>query len=132
MILRLSRSPCVGRLGVDPLSGRDLNPDFSVAVRDEHREWSYGALNGAADRVAAALAPILSDAGGRVALLLDHDATMIAAILGVLKAGGAYVPLDPGHPAERLSLIVEDSLACAVLTNAPRYGCGTARMNAKL
>src|SRR6185437_13320076 len=24
------------RLGVDPLSGRDFNPHFSVAVRDEH------------------------------------------------------------------------------------------------
>jgi hypothetical protein len=37
LIIRLSRSPSVSRLGVDPLSRRDLDPDFAVAVRDEHR-----------------------------------------------------------------------------------------------
>jgi len=88
-----------------------------IAVREAGREWTYAALDEAADRVAAAMAPTVGEEGARIALLLDHDAVMIAGILGVLKAGGAYVPLDPGHPAERLSHIVADCLASAVLTN---------------
>ncbi len=33
-----------------------------------------------------------------VGLLLEHDAPMIAATLGVLKSGKAYVPLDAAYP----------------------------------
>jgi len=97
-----------------------------IAVREAGREWSYAALDRAADRVAAALAPAVGEEGARVALLLDHDAAMIAGILGVLKAGGAYVPLDPSHPAERLSLIVGDSLASALLTNERNHSLAQA------
>src|SRR5207249_6062545 len=85
--------------------------------REAGREWTCASLVEAAERAAAALAPTVGDERARIALLLDHDAVMIAGILGVLKAGGAYVPLDPGHPAERLSHIVADCLASAVLTN---------------
>ena len=53
----------------------------------------------------------------RIALLFDHDAPMIASLLGTLKAGKIYVPLDPLYPAERLSYIFEDSQAGAILTN---------------
>ena len=34
----------------------------------------------------------------------------------VLKAGAAYVPLDPTYPADRLSLMLEDSGISVVLT----------------
>ena len=89
-----------------------------IAVREAGREWTYEALDRAANRVAATLAPEVGGPGARIALLLDHDANMIAGILGALKAGGAYVPLDPGHPAGWLSHIVADCQADAVLTNA--------------
>src|SRR5258707_1204997 len=42
---------------------------------------------------------------------------MIAAMLGVLKAGKTYVPLDPSYPVERLSQLLGDLQACALLTN---------------
>src|SRR5213075_3269684 len=51
-----------------------------------------------------------------VALLFDHDAPMIAAMLGALKAGKAYVPLDPSYPSERLAQIVKDSQAQVIIT----------------
>ena len=43
---------------------------------------------------------------------------MIVALLGILKAGGAYVALDPKYPAQRLSLMMEDSQANLVLSES--------------
>ena len=36
-------------------------------------------------------------------------------LLGILKAGGAYVPLDPQYPAERLAVLIEDTLLPVVV-----------------
>jgi len=88
-----------------------------IAVRTRDAVWTYEALNQAANRVAHALSASQEIDGARVALLLDHDAPMLAGILGVLKAGGAYVPLDPTHPSDRLFHIVADSMTTAVLTS---------------
>jgi non-ribosomal peptide synthetase component F len=54
---------------------------------------------------------------GQIALFLEHDASMIAAILGALKANKIYVPLDPLHPLSRISYILEDSQAGLLVTN---------------
>ena len=63
----------------------------------------------------------MTEPGTRVALLLGHDATMIAAVLGVLQSGAAYVPLDAAHPPERLAAIVRSSRPAALLADAPRW-----------
>ena len=42
---------------------------------------------------------------------------MIAAMLGVLKAGKTYVPVDPLYPPERISYILDDCQAVALLTD---------------
>ncbi|MFK0112030.1 amino acid adenylation domain-containing protein [Streptomyces sp. NPDC091217] len=75
---------------------------------------------------ADALARRLRAAGVRpevpVALLLPRSAEMGVAALAVLRAGGAYVPLDPGHPAARLSYMVQDSGARLLLASAGTAG----------
>ena len=87
-----------------------------TAVKTKHYEWTYRQLNERANQIAQAL--LEQDSGaGRIALLFEHDAPMIAAMLGVLKAGKTYVPLDPFHPRERLLYILEDSQAQAIVTN---------------
>ena len=40
----------------------------------------------------------------------------MVALLAVLKAGAAYLPLDPETPTERLSFILRDATAAALLT----------------
>jgi amino acid adenylation domain-containing protein len=87
-----------------------------LAVHTVRFHWTYGQLNQMANHIAHALI----SAGGTmpecVTLLFEHDAPMIAAILGVLKAGKTYVPLEPDHPAERLNQILADSGARVLLT----------------
>jgi amino acid adenylation domain-containing protein len=50
-----------------------------------------------------------------VALLLEHGAATIAAILGTLSAGAAYVPLDPTYPPRRLATMLSHAAADVVL-----------------
>ncbi|MFQ5610898.1 MAG: amino acid adenylation domain-containing protein [Anaerolineae bacterium] len=96
-----------------------------LAVKTRRYAWTYRTLNQAANRVAAAILAGREPGVGRVALLFDHDAPMIAAILGALKAGQTYVPLDPTYPQERLAYMLADSGADAILTgdrNRPLAG----------
>ncbi|PYS31233.1 MAG: non-ribosomal peptide synthetase, partial [Acidobacteria bacterium] len=87
-----------------------------TAIKSKHYDWSYAELDGIADRIGRSLA-CLSPEVEHVALLFEHDAPMIAAMLGALKAGKTYVPLDPNYPGDRLSGILEDAQAGALLTN---------------
>ncbi|HTW87410.1 MAG TPA: non-ribosomal peptide synthetase [Candidatus Binataceae bacterium] len=95
----------------------------ALAVTDAARRWSYGELNGAANRVAMAIRESTSAGERPVALLFEQGAAAIASILAVLKAGRFYVPLSPQLPAARLKAILEDSAADLIITNelhAPR------------
>src|SRR5215210_8094375 len=87
------------------------------AVNTRNRQLSYAELNKVANRVARALLAQRGEKAESTALLLEHDASMIAAILGVLKAGKVYVPLDPSFPYARNSYILENSQAGLIITN---------------
>ncbi len=51
-----------------------------------------------------------------VAIAIERSLDMVIGLLAILKAGGAYVPLDPAYPAERLTMMLEDSGASWLLT----------------
>jgi len=76
---------------------------------------SYAELERRAGLLAACLSARGVGPGVRVAVLTEHSAETVVAILGVLKAGGAYVPLDPAHPATRLAFAIEDAAAPLLL-----------------
>src|SRR5215213_587316 len=88
-----------------------------LAVKTRSHQLTYAALNKVANRVARTLLAQRGEGEESIALLLEHDALMIAAILGVLKAGKVYVPLDPSFPYARNAYILEDSQAGLILTN---------------
>lgn len=74
-------------------------------------EWEGGALSyGALDMAANALAAILVKGGvgaeEPVAVLAERSAFHLVAVLAVLKAGAAFLPLDPAHPDAHLAAIV--------------------------
>ena len=88
-----------------------------IAVKSSKNKWTYAELDSAANRIAQSILRLCGDADERIALLFEHDAPMIAGMLGALKAGKTYVPLDPHHPPERLGQIIKHSQATALLTN---------------
>jgi len=91
-------------------------PDQLAVVTHRH-QWTYQELNHRATAIASTLIKATDEKIQRIALLFEHDAPMVAAILGTLKAGKAYVPLDPQYPQQRLAYILEDSQVSAILTN---------------
>ena len=88
-----------------------------LAVKSEKHEWTYEELDAAVNRITQSILRLRRDGEERVALLFEHDAPMVAGMLGALRAGKTYVPLDPNHPRERLAQIIEHSQATALLTN---------------
>jgi amino acid adenylation domain-containing protein len=88
-----------------------------IAIKTANREWSYAELNAKANQIAHSILELVGDREARIALLFAHDAPMIAGMLGVLKAGKTYVPLDPSYPVERLSQLMQDAQAVALVTN---------------
>ncbi|MEV3904960.1 amino acid adenylation domain-containing protein [Mycobacterium sp. NPDC050551] len=97
-------------------------PD-SVAVTWTDGRLTYGELDEAADRLAAALAARGVRTETPVAILLSRGPDYVIAMLGVLKAGGVIVPLDPAMPAGRVDDIVTQSGAALVLDAALLAEC---------
>src|SRR5579862_1352743 len=107
-----------------------------IAIRSRGRSWTYGELNRRADGVAAEIRRRGVQAGAPVALLMRHDAPMVAGILGVLKAGAVSLSLDRTHPAARLRRILHDTRPAWLLSDDPAgdadcvSGCGTRLLDA--
>ncbi|MFJ7903269.1 non-ribosomal peptide synthase/polyketide synthase [Streptomyces sp. NPDC096198] len=90
-------------------------PD-AVAVHDGDREVTYRQLGDWSDRLAHRLLNGGLAPEGRVALLMDRSAELVAAQLAVLKAGGAYLPLDARAPEERRRALLAGADATLLLT----------------
>jgi amino acid adenylation domain-containing protein len=89
-----------------------------IAVKSKNYEWTYRDLDVLGNRIAQSILRLRGDDEERIALLFEHDAPIIAGLLGALKAGKTYVPLDPHNPEGRLTQIIEHSQATALLTNS--------------
>jgi amino acid adenylation domain-containing protein len=93
------------------------HPD-RLAVKTKKHSFTFSELNSTANRLAQT---ILAERGAKqepVALLMEHEAPVIAAILATLKSGKFYVPLDPSLPHARLKYILEDLQANYIVTNS--------------
>ncbi|MDR3459029.1 MAG: AMP-binding protein [Verrucomicrobiae bacterium] len=88
-----------------------------TAISAPAGKWTYAELDRFSSRIAADILERLGDASEPVALLLDHDAPLIAAILGALKANKIYVALDPGQTAEQLAVTLASSGATLLLAD---------------
>ena len=88
-----------------------------IAVKTKNYTLTYAELNRMANRVARAILARRGEGEEPIALLLEHDAPMIAAILGTLKAGKIFVPLDPTYPQAGLNYLFEDSQAALIVTD---------------
>ena len=93
----------------------DRTPE-AIALHTNSKSLTYREL----DQRANALADFIRTRGVTretlVGICSDRSAETLVAILAVLKAGGAYVPIDPKYPADRISHILQDSMAPVLLT----------------
>lgn len=96
-------------------------PD-NVAVVFENQKLTYAQLNASANQLGRYLQDLGVGTEVPVAICLERSLEIIICLLAILKAGGAYIPLDPQLPQERQSLILEDTQAAVVLTNAELAG----------
>jgi amino acid adenylation domain-containing protein len=91
-------------------------PDaLAVICAGEH--WTYRELDARANRIAHHMRRHVAGSGGRIGILMDRSATMLASLLAVMKAGHAYVPLDPANPPERLRRILQSADVSAVIVS---------------
>jgi amino acid adenylation domain-containing protein/non-ribosomal peptide synthase protein (TIGR01720 family) len=77
---------------------------------------TYRFVNAAAERVARSLQALGIASGVPVGLCIERSFEQVIGMIGILKAGDAYVPLDPTYPLDRLSFMLEDSRAAALVT----------------
>jgi amino acid adenylation domain-containing protein len=90
------------------------SPD-KVAVISSDRQLKYQEL----DRLSDDIAAILSEKGVKdedvVGICCQRSEKMLACVIAVFKLGAAYLPLDPEFPQDRLTYMLDDSSAVAVI-----------------
>ena len=91
-------------------------PDRTAVESRRHR-FTYRDLNRVANQTAHAVLSACCNENPSVAVLMEHDASVIGAIMGALKAGKFYVPLDPSLPHARSQFILDDAEAEFIITN---------------
>lgn len=92
-------------------------PD-ALALSCEGESLTYGELESRANQLAWALGARGVGPGSIVGIYLPRSTSFAVAILAVWKAGATYLPLDPGYPPERITLMLADSGASLILTDA--------------
>jgi len=101
----------------------EIRPD-AVAVESGRHSITYRRLDARANQIARYLRARGVERGSIVATALARSIDAYASILGILKAGAAYLPVDPAYPAERIAWMIENSGACALITESDLSGVG--------
>ncbi|HMO28124.1 class I adenylate-forming enzyme family protein [Enterovirga sp.] len=82
------------------------------------RRLTYAELDDLSSRLAAALAANGVRRDDRVLVFMDNCVEAAVSIFAVLKAGATFSPINASTKADKLSYIIDDSEAAAVLTQA--------------
>jgi non-ribosomal peptide synthetase component F len=93
-----------------------IHPLHTALISDRWQP-TYAELNATANRLAHAIMARGGATGDRVAILMDHDAPAIAAVIAVMKAGRIVVALNPTHPPERLRELIADSEPTVIISD---------------
>jgi len=92
-----------------------------IALGSDVWEPTYRELNETANRLAHRLIACGFVLGGRAAILMSHDAPMVAGVLGILKAGQIVVALNPDDPVSRLKMLAEDAEPSVIVTDVQNW-----------
>ena len=88
-----------------------------VAIKSDREIYTFDSLNRTANRLAREILTRRGSTEEPIALLFDHGAAVLVAIMAVLKAGKFYVALDASYPRDRLKYMLQDSGAKLIVTD---------------
>ena len=93
----------------------------AVALISDSGVMTYKELDEASNRLARYLLKQGTQTDQIVGILIDRSPEMIIAIIATIKAGAAYLPLDINYPTARLTYMLSDSHAVALLCTRARF-----------
>src|SRR6266567_2944670 len=86
-----------------------------LAIKSKSSELTYADLDNLSARCAGALQGESANRFGPIALMMSHDAHLIAAMAGILRSGGFYFALNRSLPPARLREIVKEVRPWAII-----------------
>ena len=89
-----------------------------LALISGEEQWTYGELNDRSNQLAHYLQKQGVQPETLVGLYVNRSPNMLVGLLGILKMGAAYLPMDPSFPANRLSMMLEDSATPLILSES--------------
>jgi amino acid adenylation domain-containing protein len=89
-----------------------------IAISDNKRKITYGALNNKANSLAQYLKKSGVSLNTIVAVYLEPSIEFIISILAIVKVGAAYLPLDTETPSVRVNTILQGSNPVKIITNS--------------
>src|SRR5256886_1146593 len=89
-----------------------------LAIKSKSSELTYADLDNLSARCAGALQRESANRFAPIALMMSHDAHLIAAIVGILRSGGFYFVLNRSLPPARLREIVKEVRPWAIVADS--------------
>ena len=118
--------PPVGRTVLATVLAQAAAYPERAAVVSGDAVLTFGELATLAGRLARRLSTAGVRPGSAVASCLPRGAAVVTSVLGIWLAGGTYVPLDPEGPPRRLTFMLRDCRAHAVVAAAGPVPAGLA------
>jgi amino acid adenylation domain-containing protein len=107
----------------------DRLPD-KTAIASAGARWTYRELRAQSGRVARALVQSGVEPGDRVVICLENSVETVVSMFGALEAGAVFVIVNPQARVERLSHVLEDSGAAALVARSRQITALGARWSA--
>lgn len=98
------------------LESHARNTPEKVALVSDGRVYTYGQINADAQRLAVTLQEHSIERGDRVAIFLENCVEAVISIFAALKAGAVFMPVNPQTKADKLTYLLNDSEARALIS----------------
>ncbi|MEJ6981953.1 AMP-binding protein, partial [Pedobacter sp. P351] len=107
---------------IDLFEEQVLKTPENIAVVFENEKITYQELNKRSNRLAKYLQTYKAPKDVLVPLYIERSINMLVGMIGIMKAGCAYVPVETDFPAERISFMLNDTNAEAIVSSRQRGG----------
>lgn len=98
-----------------------VTPD-KIALSFGTKRISYRELNARANQFAQYLIAQQVKPGDKIGFLVSRSDAMVIAMLGMMKCGAIYLPLDPTYPVDRITFVLNDSMASLLILSNDQVG----------